>query len=232
MKNILRKGFTLVELLIVIALIAILSIAVLSTINPIEQSNKARDSRVQNDAAEVLNAMERYYASNQKYPWVLYETNPILPEDPVILRSDWYGFGICKGAEGFAFDPEAQAATCDSSEAAALQNELIKTSELKTSFIGKDEFAPVLKLEANEAQALWVAKEEGSDSIYLCYIPKALANRTDASKMRCLTQLTGAVSHAVAGSVDPAVCNVNNVGTNWGTPVFNGTYAMFRCVPE
>jgi len=36
------KGFTLVELLIVIALIAILSVAVLATINPIEQANKAK----------------------------------------------------------------------------------------------------------------------------------------------------------------------------------------------
>ena len=49
-----RKGFTLVELLIVIALISILSVAVLATINPIEQSNKARDAKFKNDAAEFL----------------------------------------------------------------------------------------------------------------------------------------------------------------------------------
>ena len=65
-----KKGFTLVELLIVIALIAILSVAVLATINPIEQSNKAKDSTVQNDAAEVMNAYERYYTVKQTYPWV------------------------------------------------------------------------------------------------------------------------------------------------------------------
>ena len=66
-------GFTLVELLIVIALISILAVAVLATINPIEQSNKARDARVQNDAAEVMNAYERYYASIQSYPWMDFE---------------------------------------------------------------------------------------------------------------------------------------------------------------
>jgi len=64
------KGFTLVELLIVIALIAILSVAVLATINPIEQANKAKDSTMQNDAAEVLNAYERYYAAQASYPWI------------------------------------------------------------------------------------------------------------------------------------------------------------------
>ena len=41
-RKIFESGFTLVELLIVIALIAILSVAVLATINPIEQSNKAK----------------------------------------------------------------------------------------------------------------------------------------------------------------------------------------------
>ena len=69
MKIIKRTGFTVVELLIVIALIAILSVAVLATINPIEQSNKARDAKFKNDTAEVLGAYERYYASQNVYPW-------------------------------------------------------------------------------------------------------------------------------------------------------------------
>lgn len=53
----------------IIPLLAIISIAILSTINPIEQSNKARDAMVRNDSAEMLNAFERYYAVNNKYPW-------------------------------------------------------------------------------------------------------------------------------------------------------------------
>lgn len=69
-RKVFEKGFTLVELLIVIALIAILSVAVLATINPIEQSNKAKDSTVQNDAAEVMNAYERYYTVKATYPWM------------------------------------------------------------------------------------------------------------------------------------------------------------------
>ena len=93
-KNIARRGFTLVELLIVIALISILAVAVLATINPIEQANKARDARVQNDAAEVMNAYERYYASLQQYPWEIF-ADALSTADAVAFRSDDFGFGIC-----------------------------------------------------------------------------------------------------------------------------------------
>lgn len=63
-----RKGFTLIEMLIVIAVIGVLAVAVLSAINPIEQMRKARDTRRRSNAAELLNAVERYYATHEAYP--------------------------------------------------------------------------------------------------------------------------------------------------------------------
>lgn len=64
-----RKGFTLIEILIVIVIIGVLAVAVLSAINPIEQVNKARDAGNRSDAAELLNGVERYYATFGEYPW-------------------------------------------------------------------------------------------------------------------------------------------------------------------
>jgi prepilin-type N-terminal cleavage/methylation domain-containing protein len=63
-----QKGFTLIEMLIVIAVIGVLAVAVLSAINPVEQMRKARDTRRRSNAAELLNALERYYATNETYP--------------------------------------------------------------------------------------------------------------------------------------------------------------------
>lgn len=63
-----KKGFTLVEMLIVIAVIGVLAVAVLSAINPIEQMRKARDTRRKSNASELLNAVERFYATREAYP--------------------------------------------------------------------------------------------------------------------------------------------------------------------
>lgn len=68
MINFTRKGFTLIELLIVIAILGILAVAVLSAINPVEQIRKANDSRRKSNAAELLNALERYFTTYGSYP--------------------------------------------------------------------------------------------------------------------------------------------------------------------
>lgn len=74
MKNILRRirsqaGFTMIELLVVIAVIGVLAVAVLSSINPIEQINKGRDTRKRSNAAQLINAADRFYAIQEQYPW-------------------------------------------------------------------------------------------------------------------------------------------------------------------
>lgn len=62
-------GFTMIELLVVISVIGILAVAVLSSINPIEQINKGRDTRTRSDAAQLINAVDRYFAIHESYPW-------------------------------------------------------------------------------------------------------------------------------------------------------------------
>ncbi len=63
------RGFTMIELLIVIAILGILAIAVLSAINPIEQINRSRDTGSRSDAEQLISAIDRYYAFNGYYPW-------------------------------------------------------------------------------------------------------------------------------------------------------------------
>lgn len=228
MKNKMR-GFTLVELLIVIALIAILSVAVLATINPIEQSNKAKDSTVQNDAAEVMNAHERYYANAQSYPWMLYGATKLSVEDATLLRSDSYGFGLCD-IGSTASEPGATSTAC--LVTSATPGELIKSDELKTSFVGKDEFRTV---GANDENGLWLYKQAGSGGgLYVCYVPKAKSNRNNTSNQLYCLDGTAMTRTAVGtgGCTSPATdSNLWAEATEAIAAGAAATRGIFKCVP-
>lgn len=62
----LRKGFTLIEMLIVIAIIGILASIVLVGLGPIQR--QGRDSRRQTDLRQVQNALELYFNRCSHYP--------------------------------------------------------------------------------------------------------------------------------------------------------------------
>lgn len=227
-------GFTLVELLIVISLIAILSVAVLATINPIEQANKAKDASVQNDAAEVLNAYERYYANSQEYPWMQQGDAALITVDTALItRSDTYGFGICGGGVGVTGATYDSVATC-STATTTTQGLLVEGDELKPSFAGKSEFQTVGTSAEN---GLWTYKATSSGgSIYVCYVPKAKSNRQQTDKLYCLDDTNDTICKAgTTGVCRAATACVALAVTDdgWSTPTLDdGATAMFRCVPE
>lgn len=64
-----KKGFTLIELLVVIGILGILAAALIATIDPFEQLNKAQDATVKNIMVEYIDANIRYYATHTAYPW-------------------------------------------------------------------------------------------------------------------------------------------------------------------
>lgn len=205
MKNRIRSfdGFTLVELLIVIALIAILSVAVLATINPIEQSNKARDAAMKNDAAEVLGAYERYYASQNSYPW----NQPNVADTTVVLSSQVGDFGVIGTSTAGVLTP------------------LVSTSELKSSFSSKKPFV------ANPApeDILYAYHNATTNSNYVCYFPKATASRTagKAADLKCVDLTVGSqkIIDQSANCAPPAA------GVAWSYTA-SATVANVACVPE
>jgi prepilin-type N-terminal cleavage/methylation domain-containing protein len=229
MKNRIRSfdGFTLVELLIVIALIAILSVAVLATINPIEQSNKAKDATIQNDAAEVLNAYERYYAAQSSYPWIDVTSPATGTVDlPMNLNSSMAGFALCTVPAGVV-------APTDICSPRTSQGLLLSTTELKDSFLEKNYTKDPKNAAAAPAfgDMLYLVKDPVSqgNSIHVCFIPKAKANRTSNSKLKILS-----VSDATL--VPSAYTDTTAADFSGGYPVATWDFAaastsLFKCVP-
>src|SRR5574338_433612 len=66
MKN--QKGFTLIELVVVIGILAILAVFVLAALNPLEQFKKARDGQRKSDLASMQRVLEQYYQDHGSYP--------------------------------------------------------------------------------------------------------------------------------------------------------------------
>jgi len=64
MKKIQQKGFTLLEILLVIALIAILAGIVIVAINPAKQTADARNTQRISDVNTILNAIYQYSIDN------------------------------------------------------------------------------------------------------------------------------------------------------------------------
>lgn len=67
--NLKSAGFTMIELLIVMGILSVLAVGVLAAIDPVEQLNKSRDTGARSDAKNLLDAVERYYAVKELYPW-------------------------------------------------------------------------------------------------------------------------------------------------------------------
>ncbi len=71
LKKLFKKssGFTLIELLVVIGILGVLAAALIATIDPFEQLNKAQDANTKNTLIEYIDANVRYYTTHSAMPW-------------------------------------------------------------------------------------------------------------------------------------------------------------------
>ncbi|MBI2195694.1 MAG: type II secretion system protein GspG [Candidatus Levybacteria bacterium] len=63
-----KKGFTLIELILVIGILSVLSIGAIAVLNPTAQFQKASDARRKSDLSQLQKTLEIYYDDNGKYP--------------------------------------------------------------------------------------------------------------------------------------------------------------------
>ncbi len=63
-----RFGFTLIEIIVVVAVIGVLASAIIAILDPFTQIQKAQDARTKSDLAQIQRALEAYYQDNGFYP--------------------------------------------------------------------------------------------------------------------------------------------------------------------
>lgn len=159
MKNTAQRvlGFTLVELLVVVAVIGVLMVAVLSAINPIEQIRKASDTKKKSDGVGFLSSLERFYATAGCYPWEISTTGGCTTSAaalgvPVTLYSLKTG---------------NTASTTGCTLASCIMNELLAKNEIKKEFLARGDVG-------EDWRNIWVTKD-ADDVMHACFWPESKA---------------------------------------------------------
>lgn len=203
LKNI--KAFTLVELLIVIGLLGAIALIVIAAINPIEQSNRARDTKYKADSGQLISAIDRYFVTQSAFPWMTVTPATYDSVDdafPYVSATNG-NVGLCTLAN----------CTTD--------GVLILNNELKTEFRGRD----FVKGSPSVSNSIYVGKAAiSSSSVYACFNPLSKSIRDKACTDGKVYTLGGSARTSVTG----AAC-VSTVAT-WSTGVY--TTQLVVCLPE
>lgn len=215
MKKYLSKGFTLVELLIVIALLGVIATIVIAAINPIEQANRASDAGQKADASQLVSAIQRYYTSHQQFPW------------QIVTPGTYTGADV---AFPFTSAQDKNVGICGDS-ACTTQGELLTSNELQNAFLNKTFITAAAT--AYDAK-LYVGKASGASStVFVCWIPKSLSNRQVLINNKKVVNVSGTFTDA---GVPPLLtgttgCMAGPSNTAW-SGVTNGIPNCGECVPE
>jgi|SRR3989304_4803890 len=71
------RGFTLVELLVIIGLVGVIFAGTITLINPAHQLQKGRDAQRKGDLKTIQQAAELFRADNSRYPMFGSEASPV-----------------------------------------------------------------------------------------------------------------------------------------------------------
>ncbi|MBA3723809.1 MAG: prepilin-type N-terminal cleavage/methylation domain-containing protein [Candidatus Levybacteria bacterium] len=170
------KGFSLIELLVVLIILGILAAALLATINPVEQLNKAQDMSLKNVAAQFVSANVRYYSVKNALPWNATANG---------------GANCYTGGTTLASVPLSSLTGCVTT--------LITDGELKQSFVNSNNLSNAVVTNPNPQTG------NAADTI-VCFQPKSESQQTESNTRYTQSGSAGASCKSQGGTNDCYWC--------------------------
>lgn len=204
-KNNEDSTFTLRDVLVSVALLAVVAFFAMALINPAEQAGRKRDGEYRAQASELNTAIKKYTERHNVYPWVLQEPSLYSGNDSPVgfINAASKNVGIC-------------GETC-ASEGVLISDGMLTPDFRTSSFIIKN---------TDIAASIYMGKAAGPNGpVYSCYIPLSDSVRKTqckAGNVFTLDPKTGGRS-----SVDASLCSSSK---NW--PIDSPANSWFVCVPD
>lgn len=182
-----NKGFTLMELLIVIGVLGILAAGLLAAIDPFEQLRKARDTNTRNATIELMSSLTRYYANHGAFPWNM--TSPI----------DECSRASGGGLEGLDSITENAFSIQDTAMSDCIVGTVVEDGELKDTF-----------MDGIGSTHIYIGSSDTDlTDLSVCFAPDGKSARTDPSTKYLLAGSAEDYTVTDQTSVDPAACPAN-----------------------
>lgn len=144
------------ELIMGIVLLAVVVLAMIIQLNPLERARERRDERLRADSTALITAIENFYKDEGRLPW----------------SDDFGGNEITPGLPWVTVR-KAEVGVC-SEESCRKAGELVTTNKLDPAFFsGSSVNAPL-------EDTLYVGKGKGAnDKVFVCFLPDSEKERTN-----------------------------------------------------
>lgn len=121
-----RSAFTLIELIIVIAIIAILAAAIFVAIDPARRLHEARNARRSSDVATILEAVKKYQADNAG---THYSAVAAISDDSYVL------LGTTTNDDGLCAEETSATAACANAATATGTADCVDLSSIGATYL-------------------------------------------------------------------------------------------------
>lgn len=157
-------GFAIIELIFVIAFLALIAAAVIFVVDPLERARQEGDRRMRADGASIVQAVNVYLTSSGRLPWAQKLDGSVAVPGLAWTKVTYPEVGVC------------------GDKSCSEGGVLVKTGALGASFLSR-------RWVTQDSHGVYIAKGKNpQDSIFVCFVPESHETRKSTGSLYVLEE--------------------------------------------